>query len=207
MPPPTNDGYWPVSAIFDHLLRVLPSQRFLTMQGLGNEVPFFICPFDPAQQRAMADAVANLKTRLAQSHPGIRVLSIDLFDLTLELLQKRNVLEQLLAQEALLEKDRLLALMRNVCDAERHLAPFFAEQLAAHPHDIIFVTGVARVFPFIRTHNLLNNLQSVAKAHPLLLFFPGNYRHSPEGGASLELFGRLHSDKYYRAFNILHRTA
>jgi len=29
---------------FQHLLDVISSRRFLDMQGLGNEVPFFICP-------------------------------------------------------------------------------------------------------------------------------------------------------------------
>jgi len=28
----------------EHLFRVVTSTRFLTKQGLGNEVPFFICP-------------------------------------------------------------------------------------------------------------------------------------------------------------------
>ena len=32
----------------EHLYRVITSERFLTKQGLGNEVPFFICPF-PAE--------------------------------------------------------------------------------------------------------------------------------------------------------------
>jgi len=51
---------------------------------------------------------------------------------------------------------------------------------------------------------VLNNLQSTAKQQPTILFFPGTYTHSPEIGASLDLFGRLRDDKYYRAFNILH---
>ena len=29
----------------EHLFEVITSQRFLTKQGLGNEVPFFICPY------------------------------------------------------------------------------------------------------------------------------------------------------------------
>ena len=32
----------------EHLYRVVTSERFLKKQGLGNEVPFFICPF-PAE--------------------------------------------------------------------------------------------------------------------------------------------------------------
>jgi hypothetical protein len=49
---------------------------------------------------------------------------------------------------------------------------------------------------------LLNNLQSAAQHRPTVLFFPGAYTQLLETGASLDLFERLHDDKYYRAFNI-----
>ena len=68
--------------------------------------------------------------------------------------------------------------------------------------DVLFLSGIGEIFPYIRSHNVLNNLQSTAKTKPTILFFPGEYRHSLEQGASLELFGLLHDDKYYRAFNI-----
>jgi hypothetical protein len=64
------------------------------------------------------------------------------------------------------------------------------------------INGVGEVYPYIRPHNVLNNLQRVAKDQPTVLFFPGAYTHSLEKGTSLDLFGRLHDDKYYRAFNI-----
>ena len=51
---------------------------------------------------------------------------------------------------------------------------------------------------------MLNNLQSVVKDQPTVLFFPGAYTHSLEEGASLDLFERLRDDKYYRAFNLDH---
>jgi phosphosulfolactate phosphohydrolase-like enzyme len=78
-----------------------------------------------------------------------------------------------------------------------------AEAIAAQPHDVIFLSGVGEVYPFIRSHNVLNNLQSTAKDKPTVLFFPGSYTHSTATGGSLDLFGLLHDDKYYRAFNIL----
>ena len=70
--------------------------------------------------------------------------------------------------------------------------------------DILFLTGVGEVFPYLRSHTILNNLQSVATEKPTVLFFPGEYRHTIEEGSSLELFGLLRDDKYYRAFNIYH---
>jgi len=71
-------------------------------------------------------------------------------------------------------------------------------------YEVMFLSGVGEIYPYIRSHTVLNNLQSTAKQQPTILFFPGTYTHSPEIGASLDLFGRLRDDKYYRAFNILH---
>ena len=62
--------------------------------------------------------------------------------------------------------------------------------------------GVGEVFPYIRSHTVLNNLQSTAKEKPTIMFFPGEYRQSAEKGSSLNLFGKLLDDNYYRAFNI-----
>jgi hypothetical protein len=72
---------------------------------------------------------------------------------------------------------------------------------------VMFITGVSEVFPYIRSHNVLNNLQKTAKEKPTLMFFPGEYQHSLDTGASLVLFGKLQDDKYYRAFNILDRAS
>jgi hypothetical protein len=76
--------------------------------------------------------------------------------------------------------------------------------MAQEEYEVMFITGVGEVFPYIRSHTVLNNLQSTAKYRPTVMFFPGEYTHSAETGASLNLFGRLHDDNYYRAFNIYH---
>ena len=92
-------------------------------------------------------------------------------------------------------------------DVETVIIPEFARLIAETPHDVLFISGVGEVFPYIRSHNVLNNLQSTAKEKPTVMCFPGSYTHSLEGGASLDLFSRLHDDKYYRAFNIFHYEA
>jgi hypothetical protein len=72
----------------------------------------------------------------------------------------------------------------------------------AHEFDVLLLSGVGEVYPFIRSHNVLNNLQATAKDKPTIMFFPGSYTHALASGASLDLFGIMHDDKYYRAFNI-----
>lgn len=195
----------PLQERFQHLSNVISSDRFLKMQGLGNEVPFFICPFDPRDAVEMSRIQRQLVNRLEQK--GIRVLEINLYDLSIDLLKKRGIWEDLLTMERDVSKDQLKELLQGVLDPESHLIPEISARMTESAFDVMFISGVGEVFPYIRSHNVLNNLQSTAKEKPTVMFFPGAYTHSLETGASLDLFGRLHDDKYYRAFNIYHCEA
>jgi len=185
---------------FQHLFAVISGQRFLKKQGLGNEVPFFICPYEPERSVEMERLQRQLVNRLDQA--GVRILEINLYDLSIEILKDRDIWEQIREMEESISKDQLKELLQGVLDPETHLVPAIAAKLEKNDFDVLFLSGVGEVFPYIRSHNVLNNLQSTAKEKPTVMFFPGGYTHSLESGASLELFGRLHDDKYYRAFNI-----
>ncbi len=198
-------GNKPIQDRFQHLLAVISGQRFLQKQGLGNEVPFFICPYKPEESIQMERLQRQLVNHLSQT--GVRVLEINLYDLSIEILKDRGIWEQVLEMEASVSKEQLKELLQGVLDPEAHLVPAMAAKLANNEFDVLFLAGVGEVFPYIRSHNVLNNLQSTAKEKPTVMFFPGDYTHSLESGASLDLFGKLHDDKYYRAFNIYHCEA
>ena len=205
----------PLANRFDHLVRVIGSERFLLMRGLNNDLPFYICEYRAGEatemqrlQRQLINTLQNLSVP-ALSGRGVKVLDINLYDLCIELLRVREgsaagsrLWDEILAVEADTEKDGLLELLQNVLSIKEYLIPAIAERLQQTEFDVLFLSGIGEIFPYIRSHNVLNNLQSTAKTKPTILFFPGEYRHSLEQGASLELFGLLHDDKYYRAFNI-----
>lgn len=185
----------------EHLFRVVTSERFLTKQGLGNEVPFFICPYPAEEGLSMVEDRQDLVTRI--THAGIAVLDLSLYDLSLGILKERGILQQILEIEPNTDKGEIRELLQSVLDPKANLIPRIGDAIEAAPHDVIFLSGVGEVYPYIRSHNVLNNLQSTAKDKPTVLFFPGSYTHALATGASLDLFGHLHDDKYYRAFNIL----
>ncbi len=195
----------PISERLEHMFTIISGERFLKMQGLGNEVPFFICPFKPEEAVEMERLRRQLVNRLEQA--GLTILNINLYDLAVEMLQERDIWEQVLEVEPTVAKDELKELLQGVLDPEGHLVPAIAAKMAESEFDVLFLSGIGEVFPYIRSHNVLNNLQSTAKDQPTLMFFPGTYTHTLETGASLDLFGRLHDDKYYRAFNIYHCEA
>lgn len=189
-----------------HLLAVLSGKRFLQMEGLSNEVPFFIYPYAPEASLAVARAKKRIKTKLSTQH-GITVREVNLYDLSVEILKARGVWERVLMGEPDQDKDDFRELLQGMLDPERHIAPAIRAKVEDGAFDIFFLTGIGEVFPYIRSHNVLNNLQSVVTGKPMLMFFPGRYEQSDTLGSSLVLFGRLKDDQYYRAKNILEQEA
>ena len=195
----------PLKRRFEHLETVISSDRFLKKQGLGNEVPFFICPYRPEESIEMERLRKSLRNKLAKQ--GVSVLEINLYDFSIEILKQRGIWDRVLDREKSVSKDQLKELLQGVLDPEAHLIPGIANKISNAEFQVMFLSGVGEVFPYIRSHNILNNLQSAAKEQPTVVFFPGAYTHSLESGASLDLFEKLHDDKYYRAFNIFHYEA
>jgi hypothetical protein len=194
--------YGTISERYEHLLKVMNSERFRNKEGLGNEVPFFICPFKPKETPEIEKLQQQLANKLTQA--GIPVLVINLYDLAIEILKENDDWDYYLDEEEDMSKDRFKEELQSILDIETVFTPAIAKKMKEKSFDIMFITGVGEVFPYIRSHNILNNLQKVAKEKPTVMFFPGDYKHSLESGASLELFKKLRDDKYYRAFNIFH---
>ncbi len=194
--------YNSISDRYEHLLKVMSSERFRKKEGLGNEVPFFICPFKPKETLEIEKLQQQLANRLTQS--GIPVLVINLYDLVIEIMKENDDWDYYLEEEETMSKERFKEELQSILDIETVFTPEIARKMKENSFDIMFITGVGEVFPYIRSHNILNNLQKIAKEKPTVMFFPGDYRHSLESGASLELFELLRDDKYYRAFNIFH---
>ena len=189
----------------EHLFAVLSGSRFLRMEGLSNEVPFFIYPYDAEDALAIADSKKRIKRRLANN--GIVVREVNLYDLTVEMLKERGDWDEVLEVESQLDKSEFTEMLQSMLNPQQHLAPAIREKIADGAFDIFFLTGIGEVFPYIRSHNVLNNLQSVVSGKPMLMFFPGRYEQSNTLGSSLVLFGQLMDDQYYRAKNILEQEA
>lgn len=189
----------------DHLVAVMSGKRFRNMEGLSGEVPFFIYPYEPADALEIAQSKKRIKTKLSQQ--GIQVLEVNLYDLVIELLKDRGVWDDLIAMEQETSKEDFREGLRSMLDPGDDLAPLIQDRLKAQPFDIFFLTGIGEVFPYIRSHNVLNNLQTIASDKPMLMFFPGRYEQSQTLGSSLVLFGVVNDDQYYRAKDIREQEA
>lgn len=192
--------------LLEHLFRILSHPDFLSMKGLTKEVPIFIQTYDPQDEDAMRRTVNNLASRLRAT--GISLTVVDLFDLLLEQLEEEKRLDRIIDKEASIGKKKLLEMLNNLADPKGRLIPRLVTRICGDDIKLTLLTGAGRVFPFLRTHTILESLQPAMMCHPIVMFFPGHYTQGDGIGSELHLFGSLPTPPlyrpYYRAFNLEH---
>ncbi|MBA4159440.1 MAG: DUF1788 domain-containing protein [Gemmatimonadetes bacterium] len=195
-----------MNALGERLVRILGDPNFLAMKGLANEVPIFIQTYRPEQEDALRRMVESLAGRLRNA--GITVRPLDLFELVLAELEEHGILDELLEHEQAWEKADVLETLQNFSDPRTRLVPRLMRAIGDGETQLTLVTGSGRVYPFLRTHNLLESLQPAMLNHPIVIFFPGEYTQDPDGGSQLRLFGSELGPRivtpYYRAANLDH---
>ena len=190
----------------ERLFKTLSHPNFLSMKGLANEVPIFIQTYEPAQEDALRRMVESLAIRLQSA--GITLKSLDLFELVLEELEEYKILAGLLAEETTWQRSDVLETLQNYSDPKTHMIPRLIRAIEGDGAQLTLITGPGRIFPFLRTHTILESLQPAMLRHPVVIFFPGEYAQDPTGGSHLRLFGSIPSPRinnpYYRATNLDH---
>lgn len=184
----------------ERLNAVLPritSDEFLSGSGLGNEIAFYIFDYPAEDELRIREQIAFLVEHAPMRRPGLRINHVNLFDLVIDHLKVRNLLDRAVVMQKDKGDAQLLKSLEKVLDAEK-LAPVFVEAAKPQESDIVLISGIGSVWPVLRSHTLLNNLHARMGATPLVMFYPGKY-----DGLSLRLFNKVESNNYYRAFKLV----
>jgi len=182
------------------LNRILPritSEDFLSGSGIGNEIAFYIFDYPPEDELRVRDFLQTLLDHIPKQKPGLRVRHINLLDFVVDYLKSRKLLDKAIQMQRQKGDDALKKALAGPLH-ESKLGPVFADAAQPDQHDLVMVSGVGSAWPLLRSHTLLNNLQSVMGTTPLVMFYPGRY-----DGQSLRLFGKIKSNNYYRAFKLV----
>ncbi len=179
----------------DQIIPKIQSEAFIQNKGLGNEIGFYIFDYDPAEELLVRDYVKHIKKEFSFEASNRRIIEYDLFEILLDIARDKNIIDQVAEMEANKGRDRLFEALANIASPDAYIARMEYDQ---KPGDVVFITGVGKVYPFMRSHNILNNLFHVLDRVPVIMFFPGTY-----DGQSLRLFNRFNDDNYYRAFQLI----
>ena len=187
-----------IYARLDKILPKIVEPNFRENKGLGNEIGFYIFDYSPEYELLVRDKVPFIKEK-AKSAYGLNIVEFDLYEIILELLESKGYLERNFKMEEKRGSGQVFTAtkkaLRLTLDNDL-MVNYIQDRL--EDADIVFLTGVGKAWPIIRSHTILNNLHRVVENQPLVMFFPGNY-----DGGTLMLFNYLKDDNYYRAFQLI----
>jgi hypothetical protein len=181
----------------DRVVDRLIEDDFLQGRGLGNEIGFYIFDYPPEQELVVRERIQLILREVPRKRPTLRVVHLDLFDLVIDYLRERNLLDKAIEMQQKRGDAVMLSKLSAPLQAEK-LAIAFEKRIDLAQTDIVLLSGVGSVYPMLRSHSLLNNLHRVMGDKPLVMFFPGGY-----DGQSLSLFNKLPAENYYRAFKLI----
>lgn len=181
----------------------MTSVQELTKYGTANDLKFYIFDYNPKDE-----ALVRKETKkLLSLNPDI--VEFDLYEMMLQIIEGEGYMEDVLRMEPEYDKDLLLREvfqpLLSVEEEDNAFLNMFKKEVADDGSKIILITGVGKSFPIIRSHTILNNLQSIFRKNPVVMMYPGRYEI--KNSMTLRLFERLDDDNYYRAFPLVERRA
>ena len=182
-----------LNQVIDRLL----SKELLANEGLGNEIGFYIFDYAPEKELQIREFIETIKDQLPKRKPDIRFMHINLFELLIDYLQERKLLDRAFQLQREKGDEELLKALKGPLH-ELKIAKYFVERAKPEEHDLILMSGVGNSWPILRSHTLLNSLHPLMNDTPLVIFYPGKF-----DGQGLRLFGKLKESNYYRAFRLV----
>lgn len=185
----------------DILEEKMRAESFRTNKGLGNEVGYYVFDYEPFQELAVRKRIQELQSTNTELKFGYELLVFDLYELILQMLEEEGVLGDLKELEDEEGTQYVFDAITETLKFEEKDSLIVNYIKDNTPKDaVVFLTGVGKCFPILRSHKILNNLHQVMDHCPVILFYPGVYT-----GNTLNIFGKLKDDNYYRAFPIVPR--
>lgn len=183
----------------DAIWNRISSREFLENKGVANEVRYYVFDYEACDEQIMRQKIRDLIARNNPEIDGFQIVEYDIYKLILGILEERGYVDKCIRFEK--EKGReylynaISKLLRLTTDKNLIVNKIVEN---TPENSVVFLTGIGKVYPFVRAHNVLNNLHQVFDKVPVIMFYPGNWN-----GQSLSLFGTISDGNYYRAFPLI----
>ena len=173
---------------------------FLENKGLSNEVGYYIFDYNPKYELKVRDEVSRLKNKYtSDSNYSFSIVEFDLYEIIIDILKEKGYLEKVFKFE---EKKGIKFTTKAIINllklnSDKNLIVTYIVDRTPD-NCVVFLTGIGKAYPILRSHNVLNNLHQKLDEIPVVMFFPGKY-----SGTDLVLFNTVEGSNYYRAFPLI----
>ena len=183
----------------DSAEKKIKEPKFRENRGLGNEVGYYIFDYPAEEELYVRERINYIQKRSEDSGDEYRIIIFDLYDIMIKILEDKRYLDKCYSIEqkkGFQKVSNAVANLMKVNSTDGMIVNYIKEHTPEKA--IIFITGIGKCYPIIRSHTVLNNLHLVIDKVPVVLFYPGKY-----DGQELVLFNEIKDDNYYRAFKLV----
>lgn len=178
----------------DKLRALLQDQDFLAGKGLSNEVNIRIFYYEPSEEMVVRHFVEQL---MQDAEASRHILISDLYEVFIEICRDMDILDSIPDMESEEGSAYTLEQLHSAIGEDAFIEKL-QEKASSRAYDVLMLTGIGDVFPFMRVHKMLEAMQPYFSDTPILVLYPGKF-----DGSALKLFNRLSPNAYYRAFSVI----
>lgn len=178
---------------------VIKKDSFRKNKGLGNEVGYYIFDYPAEQELLVRERIEYMRRKNEESQDEYRIVVFDLYEIIIEILKQKGYLEKCYEFEQKKGLERITKSVGNmlrITAKDSLIIEYIRERTPEKA--VVFLTGIGKCYPILRSHTVLNNLHQVIDNVPVVMFYPGKY-----DGQTLILFSEIKDDNYYRAFKLV----
>ena len=183
----------------DKMEDAIHKPSFRQSSGRANEVNYWIFDYPPDKELEVRERIKYMQNRNARGGEEFELKVFDLYDISVGFLDKNNFLEECYRFEKKKGLGRIGKAVSNsmkINDDDSYIVQYIKDNTPENA--IVFLIGIGKCFPILRSHKVLNNLHQAFLRVPVVMFFPGIYNEQ-----ELILFGEIKDDNYYRAFKLV----
>ena len=188
-----------LSERLDKMEIAIKKPSFRQSLGRANEVNYWIFDYPPERELEVRERIAYMKRKNRKEIDGFELVVYDLYDMIIDFLESKNFLEKCFDFEKKRGLERITKAVTNsmkINEDDSLIVQYIKEHMPKEA--VVFLTGIGKCYPILRSHKVLNNLHQAFVQSPVVMFFPGTYNEQ-----ELILFNEIKDDNYYRAFRLV----
>ena len=180
---------------FDRAEEKLKDPAFRENKGAANEVNYYIFDYPPEEELYVRERIEYIQKKNESSEDEYTIAVFDLYEIVISILKDKGYLEKCYDMEKKKGFQKVSVAVANlmrITSTDGLIVEYIKERIPEKA--IVFLVGIGKCFPIIRSHTVLNNLLQVIDTVPVVMFYPGKY-----DGRELILFNEIKDGNYYRA--------
>lgn len=183
----------------DQMEIAIHKPSFRKETGRANEVNYWVFDYPPEKELEVRERIESMRRKNQRGDDDFVLTVFDLYDIIIDFLIRKHFMEKCYDFEKKRGFDRIVTAVNHAMKINDDDS-LIVQHIREHTPDnaIVFLTGIGKCYPILRSHKVLNNLHQGFVRCPVVMFFPGTYNEQ-----ELILFHEVKDDNYYRAFRLV----